>query len=220
MSNVWYLDNGTSNHMTGDASKFKELDEKVTGRVKFGDGSTVEIKGKGLVSFKCKNGDEIVLQDVYYIPTLCSNILSLGQLYENGKKVILNGIYLWVDDEQRRLLMKVKRSENRLYKIVLETSQNKCLMSSAEEKSWLWHSRLGHVNFQAIGLLSDNHMAYGLPKFVKPEGVCTGCYCQSKIEDHFQGRHCSRRNNLWNSFMLICAGQSLQQHWQVTNTGR
>ncbi|KAL8095336.1 hypothetical protein AgCh_036706 [Apium graveolens] len=49
-SNVWYLDNGASNHMTGERNKFKELDESVTGKVKFGDGSTVEIKGKGVVS--------------------------------------------------------------------------------------------------------------------------------------------------------------------------
>lgn len=46
-SNVWYLDNGASNHMTGEYSKFKELNEKVTGCVKFKDRSTVEIKGKG-----------------------------------------------------------------------------------------------------------------------------------------------------------------------------
>ncbi|XP_074322365.1 uncharacterized protein LOC141659411 [Apium graveolens] len=42
-SDVWYLDNGVSNHMTGEKSKFRELDEKVTGQVRFGDGSTVDI---------------------------------------------------------------------------------------------------------------------------------------------------------------------------------
>ena len=39
----WYLDNGASNHMTGDREKFQELDEAVTGKVRFGDGSTVQI---------------------------------------------------------------------------------------------------------------------------------------------------------------------------------
>ena len=36
-SQVWYLDNGANNHMTGQHGKFKELDESVTGQVKFGD---------------------------------------------------------------------------------------------------------------------------------------------------------------------------------------
>ncbi|KAL8106746.1 hypothetical protein AgCh_023492 [Apium graveolens] len=74
VSDIWYLDNGASNHMTGKLSKFKEMNKQVTGRVKFGDGSTVEIRGKGTVSFQCNNGEEIVLKDVYYIPTLCNNI--------------------------------------------------------------------------------------------------------------------------------------------------
>lgn len=56
--------------MTGEYSKFKEINERVTGRVKFGDGSTVEIKGRGAVSFQFRNGEKIVLKDVYYIPIL------------------------------------------------------------------------------------------------------------------------------------------------------
>ncbi|XP_074336212.1 uncharacterized protein LOC141673367 [Apium graveolens] len=57
-SQVWFLDNGANNHMTGQKGKFKDLDENVKGVVRFGDGSSVDIKGKGTVSFKCKNGEE------------------------------------------------------------------------------------------------------------------------------------------------------------------
>ena len=41
----WYLDTGASNHMTGCRDKFAELDEAVNGKVKFGDGSAVDIRG-------------------------------------------------------------------------------------------------------------------------------------------------------------------------------
>jgi len=51
LGDLWYLDNGASNHMTGDLEKFKTLDDEITGKVKFGDGSMVEIKGKGTILF-------------------------------------------------------------------------------------------------------------------------------------------------------------------------
>ncbi|GJU37021.1 hypothetical protein Tco_1185375 [Tanacetum coccineum] len=44
---MWCLDNGASNYMAGERNMFAELNESVTGRVWFGDGSAVEIKGKG-----------------------------------------------------------------------------------------------------------------------------------------------------------------------------
>ncbi|XP_076924519.1 uncharacterized protein LOC143586991 [Bidens hawaiensis] len=64
---VWYLDNGESNHMTGNRSYFLELNENITGRVKFGDRSFVQIKGKGSILFQGKSGDQDLLTEIYYI---------------------------------------------------------------------------------------------------------------------------------------------------------
>ncbi|XP_023772815.1 uncharacterized protein LOC111921463 [Lactuca sativa] len=108
----WYLDNGASNHMTGMGSFFAELDEKVTGQVRFGDGSKVKIEGKGTILFECKNGDQILVPDVYFIPSLHCNILSLGQMTEEGYKIEMLHQYLRIHDEHGRLIMKVQRSKN------------------------------------------------------------------------------------------------------------
>ncbi|CAA7053739.1 unnamed protein product [Microthlaspi erraticum] len=48
---VWYLDNGTSNHMTGDRRYFYKLDSSIIGKVRFGDDSCIDIKGKGTIAF-------------------------------------------------------------------------------------------------------------------------------------------------------------------------
>lgn len=152
-TNVWYLDNGASNHMTGDKSKFNKLDSSVTGKVKFGDGSAVKIEGKGSIVLQCKNGEERTLHEVYYIPTLCSNIISLGQLSESGNKVVLAGNYLWVYESQGNVLMKVKKSPNRLYKLFINTVKPVCLLSKVDEVTRLWHTRLGHVNLQSLALM-------------------------------------------------------------------
>lgn len=43
---MWYLNNGASNHMTGDRRYFSVLDSTITGKVRFGDDSRINIKGK------------------------------------------------------------------------------------------------------------------------------------------------------------------------------
>ncbi|XP_066334496.1 uncharacterized protein [Miscanthus floridulus] len=85
--NIWYLDNGASNHMTGDLQKFKDLDHGITCKVR-----------------------------------LRSNLISLGQLIEIGHKILLDENELEVVEKQSdRLIMKVPRTVNMMYKIELNT---------------------------------------------------------------------------------------------------
>lgn len=172
---TWYLDNGASNHMTGVREYFAELDENVTGLVRFGDGSRVQIKGKGTILVECKNKEQLVIPEVYYIPALRSNILSLGQMTEEGYRVEMLHEFLRMHDERNRLIMKVQRSKNRLYKIVLHTTQPVCLSSRLDDTSWLWHARLGHVNFRVIEAMVEKGMVQGVPKIHHPTQVCEGC---------------------------------------------
>jgi hypothetical protein len=95
---VWYLDNGASNHMTGDHRKFRDLNSAVSSKVRFGDDSSVDIMGKGSIVFQGKKGDQWVLSDVYYIPKLRSNLISLGQLTELGHKIMLDDDVLEVSE--------------------------------------------------------------------------------------------------------------------------
>jgi hypothetical protein len=74
---LWYLDTGATNHMSRSRAVFSELDRGVTGMVRFGDGSVVEIEGCGTVLFSCKNGEHRRLNDVYFIPRLDTNLIGL-----------------------------------------------------------------------------------------------------------------------------------------------
>nr|GEY68542.1 retrovirus-related Pol polyprotein from transposon TNT 1-94 [Tanacetum cinerariifolium] len=52
-----------------------------------------------------------------------------------------------------------------------------CLMAHASStKSWLWHQRLSHLNFNAINDLAKNDLVAGLPKFkYHKEHLCPSC---------------------------------------------
>ena len=96
--NLLYLDNGATNHMCGYKEKFVKLEEKVKGNVSLDDSSKVQIQGKDIILISLKDGAHKMINDVYYIPKLKSNILSLGQLVEKGYEVLMKDNYLRLKD--------------------------------------------------------------------------------------------------------------------------
>ena len=171
---VWYLDNGASNHMTGDRRYFKSLDETITSKVRFRDDSRIDIKGKGPILFCTRHGSKRILADVYYIPDLKSNIISLGQATECGCDIRMKDDYLTLRDRDGKLIAKAKRSKNRLYKVNIERD-DRCLVASASNESATWHARLGHIGREAIRLMASKELVYGLPKIVSDKEACTSC---------------------------------------------
>jgi hypothetical protein len=131
---LWYLDTGATNHMTGAREIFTELDTNINGTVRFGDGSVVPNKGRGTILFEVKTGEHQRLFEVYNIPRLMANIVSLGQLDEKGCKVDIEHGLLHVLDEQRRLVVRVWRSSARLYQLRMVVVRLVCLL--AESASW------------------------------------------------------------------------------------
>ncbi|CAH9140422.1 unnamed protein product [Cuscuta epithymum] len=184
----WYLDTGASNHMTGDKGCFTNMDHTIKGKVRFGDGSIINIHGLGSVLFKCNNGEHLSLNNVYYIPKLKSNIISLGQLDENGNRVVIKEGHLRVYDYNNRLMFKVKRQGNRLFVAKLQIAQKVCLMLSMTDKAWLWHARYGHLNFQALRRLTTNKMVDGVPEINHSNMVCDGCTLGKQHRSSFPDR--------------------------------
>jgi hypothetical protein len=60
-----------------------------------------------------------------------------------------------------------------------------------EDQGWLWHGRLGHVNFHALKQLADKEMVGGVPLIQKPDQVCQSCLVAK------QARFSFPRSTLW-----------------------
>ena len=192
---MWYLDNGASNHMTGEKSYFAQLNENIKGKVKFGDGSYVDINGKGSILFEAKTGEQKLLKDIYYIPELKSNILSLGQATEQGCEVRMRDNYLTLRDPSGRLLVKVLRSPNRLYKISLQAGKPTCLLTRLKEEPWKWHARLGHISFKTIKTMATKEMVYGLPEITEEKKICDSCLVGKQTRQSFPSSTTYRSSN-------------------------
>ena len=185
IKDMWYFDNGASNHMTGNKSYFSELNKNVKGKVKFGDGSCVEIEGKGSILFQSKTYEQILVKDIYYIPDLKSNILSLGQATEVGCDFRMRQNYLTVHDPSERFLVKVMRSPNRLYKIGLKIGRPVCLNRRVEDDTWKWHAKLGHVSFKTIKMMFQQGMVHVLPEVKEEKKLFESCMVGKQTRQAF-----------------------------------
>ncbi|GKC87245.1 hypothetical protein Tco_1147894 [Tanacetum coccineum] len=115
----------------------------------FRDGSCISIKGKGLIFFQGKNREQKLLKDVYYIPALRSNVISLGQATIFGYDISIRGDFLTMRDSWGSLLIKVSRGANRLYKAQIKVGKegtNEVRRESDKEENriaaWLLFTRL------------------------------------------------------------------------------
>ncbi|WVZ23629.1 hypothetical protein V8G54_002173 [Vigna mungo] len=77
--NIWYVDSGCSHHMTYNRSWLWNLDETKKSKV----------EGIGSVKIKSRNGLHATLENVLLVPEMKCNLLSVGQLNENGYTVII-----------------------------------------------------------------------------------------------------------------------------------
>nr|GEX56637.1 hypothetical protein [Tanacetum cinerariifolium] len=143
---VWYFDNGASNHMIGNYSYLSELNENKTGRVRFEDGS---------ILFQGKNGEQKLLKDIYYIPALRSNVISLGQTTISGYDISIRGDFLTMRDSCGDLLIKVPCSANRIYK-----TQLKPMDGSSAGGSPL-HNETVHIMVTGQNIVQDDKGASG-----------------------------------------------------------
>jgi hypothetical protein len=68
-----------------------------------------------------------------------------------------------------RVITRVQRTINRLYAIYLNAVEPVSFLASVGDQSWLWHGRLGHVNFHSIKMLVEKEMARGVPLISHPD---------------------------------------------------
>ena len=126
-----------------------------------------------------------VLNDLYYIPNLRSNIVSLGQATEAGCEVRMKYNTLTLLDRQGHMMIETVRSKNRLYKVMLQADTIQCLQLKTSTQSSIWHSRLGHVNTETMKMMINKELVVGIPDIKVDKETCASCLCGKQTRQPF-----------------------------------
>ena len=158
--------------MCGKKELFMELAERVHGSVSLGDSSKLPVEDRRKIKIYQKDDKPEYIFDVYYIPSMKSNILSIGQLLE---KVYMENNHLWLKNTKGGLIACVKMTRNRMFSLHLNTKVEKYFQGLMKNEPWRWHLRFGHLNFSGLKLLSTAGMVRDLPTIDPLSHTCEVC---------------------------------------------
>ncbi|PNY01730.1 copia-type polyprotein, partial [Trifolium pratense] len=181
-SENWFLDSGCSYHMAGNKDWFYDFDENYRDSVKLGDDSRMNVMGKGNVKLSI-NGRVHILTDVYFIPGLKTNLLSIGQIQQKNTTIVFKNDICKVYHREKGLLFATYMSTNRMYVVKAEVIAPRCLQASKIVNSQLWHNRYCHLSIKGLNILVIKDMVKGLPALKELDENCVNCLVGKQHKD-------------------------------------
>ncbi|GJR15777.1 retrovirus-related pol polyprotein from transposon TNT 1-94 [Tanacetum coccineum] len=151
---------------------------------RFGNDHIAKIMGYG--DYQIRN---VTISRVYYVEGLGHNLFFVGQFCDSDLEVAFRKHTCFIRDLDGVDLLKGSRGSN-LYTLSMDNlllSSPICLLSKASKtKSWLWHRRLSHLNFNYVTSLAKHGLVRGLPKLkYQKDHLCSACALgKSKKHSH------------------------------------
>lgn len=176
--NDWIVDSGCSNHMTGDQRKLRNKSEYKGSRVvRTANNSQLSIAQIGSTTIMSGNkSDMVLLNDVYHVPGIKKNLLSVSQLTTSGNYVLFGPEDVKVYKDVK-ILGKPTMEGRKVESVYVLSAESAYVDKTRKnETADLWHARLGHVGYHKLKEIMEKSMLRGLPQLeVKTDIVCAGC---------------------------------------------
>ena len=139
----------------------------------------------------------MIVPEVYYVPGLKCNFLSIGQLINKGYNVFFKDDLCTIRDipPSKKIIAQVQMTSNRMFPLKLRADlkegrtiaavTQEVFQEQVKDVNWLWHLRFGHLNFGGLNLLHRKGMVKGLSLIEKPNSLCEGCILGKQHRERF-----------------------------------
>lgn len=145
------------------------------------DNSTYPVAKEGAVTIDVAGDTKtssVRLDDVYHVPGLKKNLVSVSQITESGKYVLFGPIDVKVLDNMKDISADVILSgEKKGSLFVMSAGEAYVKKTSQINSAAIWHACLGHVGYQMLQQVSSKKLVDGMPtlKDVRENVICQGC---------------------------------------------
>ena len=168
--NSWFVDSGATSHMSSSREFFTTFDPSIKGFVQLADNSKKsEVQGMGSSIIKCAvdgQVNEVKVQNVLYLPTFGSNLLSVKKLTKDGgfELSFKNDICKIIKEGKVLAYARLRKEMQDLYEIdvVVERACAAVVSHHKDNCQYVWHRRFGHRDPNAIKILAEKGLATGI----------------------------------------------------------
>jgi hypothetical protein len=121
-----------------------------------------------LVLYAIAKGSIASLVDVYYVPKLTKNLISIRALTSTGRDIIFRGDQVLILNMNTKDESVIGVSDAKLFHTtpdfqnVLEAAANLAVIDPINNKTELWHQRLGHVNYRMVKKFANHNNVKGM----------------------------------------------------------
>jgi hypothetical protein len=153
----WVLDSGASFHTTAIREILENYVSGDFGKVYLADGTALDVVGIGNVKIRIHADSVWKLQKVRHVPELKKNLISVGQLDDEGHGIHFHGGKWKVSMGARIIALGEKTGT--LY--MTTDMRDTIAVADASAEADLWHQRLGHMSEKGLKVM---HSLGKLPK--------------------------------------------------------
>jgi histone deacetylase 1/2 len=152
---TWILDSGATRHMTFDVNYFVSK-KRMSGQIYVADRRSLEIEAIGTICLTFKSANKMIsveLDDVYYVPQLEFNLLSIPHAVKSNKMTFLfqNPKYAIMRLPHRvEILAPLLHKCGLYYFEVVAKESNFVNLAVTDQMLIKWHERLGHPGRSAF----------------------------------------------------------------------
>lgn len=168
----WFIDSGASAHMTNNKRLFETMKATENKEIIVANNQRLPIKGVGDIRVNITSADgsvEATIRNVNFVPEICTNLLSVNQLAQDGYRVIFNGEGCRIF--RQREVMATGSLENGMYKLNIQKGNDERAFIARETINALdegtfmkWHRKLGHPGFGSMLFLRAILGPFRIPK--------------------------------------------------------
>ena len=183
----WLLDTGATHHMTPQKHWLRDYKHlSSTMRVYLGNNQFLTAIGVGNLHITLPSGVNVNIYNVYHIPGLSRNILSVTTATSTGSSIeffhdsciihfkLPNGQFEIIKIPQKDRLYPLAISMSNPHSVIGHTSIHSLHMAKAVS-TLMWHYRFGHINSVTLHRMVKDKLCVGLPLYLNPIELCEGC---------------------------------------------